>query len=349
MGQPHHRIGTIRGLPGAQREGNTGFLATPGAEIAFAALILMALASAVGAQEWPAKPIRVVVPFAAGSVAEAIFRTMSPGIEAKLGQRFLVDNRPGADAVIGTENVMRSTPDGYSLLIGSTSVFAVKQHMIRDLGFDPLTAFEPVSLLAEASLIAVVSPGVQSKSLKELSDFLRANSGRYNFGAQGAGSPTHLTGVFFSQQTGNSMVYVPYKGTPELVRALLTDDIQIAFPTLTAVAGQVRAGKLRVLAAMTNKRLDELPEVPTTVESGFPQLAASNWWMLAAPARTPAPIIQRLAAEFRSALADPEVRRRLAAVGQTPMDISPADTPAFLQAESARYKTIVERGGVTRE
>lgn len=313
------------------------------------ALGLMFVAAAAGAQEWPAKPIRVVVPFAAGSVAESIFRTMSSGIEAKLGQRFLVDNRPGADAVIGTENVAKSAPDGYSLLIGSTSVFAVKQHMIRDLGFDPLTAFEPVSVLAEASLIAVVSPGVQAKSLRELADFLRANSRRYNFGAQGAGSPTHLTGVFMSQQTGNSMVYVPYKGTPELVRALLTDDIQLAFPTLTAVAGQVRAGKLRVLAVMANKRLDDLPDVPTAVEAGFPQLAASNWWMLAAPARTPASIIQRLAGEFRAALADAEVRKRLAAVGQTPMDIPLAETAAFLQAESARYKTIVERGGVTRE
>jgi len=337
---------TLTGSSGGLGKGIAGLFT---AKVALAVLGLMMVSSVVHAQEWPAKPIRVVVPFAAGSVAESIFRTMSSGIEAKLGQRFVVENRPGADAVIGTENVMRSAPDGYSLLIGSTSVFAVKQHMIRDLGFDPLTAFEPVSLLAEASLIAVVSPGVQSKSLKELSDFLRANSGRYNFGAQGAGSPTHLTGVFFSQQTGNSMVYVPYKGTPELVRALLTDDIQVAFPTLTAVAGQVRAGKLRVLAVMAKTRLDDLPEVPTTVESGFAQLAASNWWMLAAPARTPAPIVQRLAGEFRVALADPEVRKRLAAVGQTPMDISPGDTPAFLRAESARYKTIVERGGVTRD
>ncbi len=349
MGQLQDKVTIITGSSGGLGKGIAGIFTAEGAKVVLAVLTLMIVASVVRAQEWPAKPIRVVVPFAAGSVAESIFRTMSSGIEAKLGQRFVVENRPGADAVIGTENVMRSAPDGYSLLIGSTSVFAVKQHMIRDLGFDPQTAFEPVSLLAEASLIAVVSPGVRSKSLKELSDFLRTNSGRYNFGAQGGGSPTHLTGVFFSQQTGNSMVYVPYKGTPELVRALLTDDIQIAFPTLTAVAGQVRAGKLRVLAVMAKTRLDDLPEVPTTVEAGFPQLAASNWWMLAAPARTPAPIVQRLAGEFRVALADPEVRKRLAAVGQTPMDISPGDTPAFLRAESARYKTIVERGGVTRD
>jgi tripartite-type tricarboxylate transporter receptor subunit TctC len=293
--------------------------------------------------------MRLVVPFAAGSVAEAIFRPLAPGIEARLGQRFVIENRPGADGVIATEHVMKSAPDGYTLLIGSTSVFVVKQHMIKDLGFDPLTAFEPVSLLAEAPLIAVVGPDTQARTLAEMAEALRANRGKFNYGAQGAGSPTHLTGAFFSQQTGNSMVFIPYKGTPQLVTGLLSGDIHIAFPTLTAVAPQLRAGKLRVLAAMARQRMPELPDVPTAAEAGFPQLAATNWWMVAAPAGTPGPVTQRLGAEIRTALKDSESRKRLAAIGQWPLELSPEQTQAFLKSESARYKQIVEKGGVTRE
>src|SRR5687768_13996320 len=147
------------------------------------ALIIAACASlSVQAQDWPAKPVRLIVPFAAGSVAEAIFRSLAPGMESKLGQRFVIDNRPGADGVIGTEQAMRAAPDGYTYLIGSTSVFAVKQHMIKDLGFDPLAVFEPVSLLAEAPLIAVVGPNVGARTLKEMADYARANSGKLNYG-----------------------------------------------------------------------------------------------------------------------------------------------------------------------
>jgi tripartite-type tricarboxylate transporter receptor subunit TctC len=158
-----------------------------------------------------------------------------------------------------------------------------------------------------------------------------------------------LTGTFFSQQTGNSLVFIAYKGTPQLVTGLLSGDIHIAFPTLTAVAPQIKAGKLRVLAAMANKRMPELPDVPSAAEAGFPQLAAANWWMVAAPAGTPAPVIERFGNEIRTALKDAEVRKRLAGLGQTPMELSPSETVAFLKAESARYKTIVEKGGVTRE
>jgi tripartite-type tricarboxylate transporter receptor subunit TctC len=310
----------------------------------------IALAPSVGlAQDWPVKPIRVVIPFAAGSVSEAIFRTMSPGVEADLGQRFIVESKPGADGAIGTAEVVRAAPDGYTLLLGPTAVYAVIPHLFANLGFDPLAALDPISLLADAPLLAVVGEGVPARSLAGLADYVRASPGKYNYGSPGTGSPAHLTGAAFSQHTGNALVYVPYKGTPPMVQALLAGDIQMAFPTWTGIIGPVKAGKLRVLAVMARARMAELPDVPTTVEAGFPQLVGGNWWVLAAPRGTSPRTIERLAAEFHKSLADPAVRKRIGELGHVPIGLAPAETAAFLKSESARYKSIVERGGIKPE
>ncbi len=324
-------------------------LLQPVVRTAAVVLCFTAGSSAALAQEWPARPIRVVIPFAAGSVAEAIFRTISPGVEGRLGQRFVVESKPGADGIIGTTEVVRAAPDGYTLLTASTSIIAVKAHMFKDLGFDPLTALEPISMLADAPLLAIVGTNVPAKSLKEMADYVRASPGKFNYGAPSAGSPTHLTGAFFSQQTGNSMVYIPYKGTVPLVQALLANDIQLAFPTLTAVVGQLKAGKLKVLAVMARQRMAELPDVPAAVESGFAQLVSGNWWALVAPRGTSTRIIERLAAEFRTALAEPDVRKRIGDLGQVAVELSRAETSAFFKSESARYKSIVEQGGIKPE
>jgi tripartite-type tricarboxylate transporter receptor subunit TctC len=311
---------------------------------------LIALGPAAGlAQDWPNRPIRVVIPFAAGSVSEAIFRTLSPGVEANLGQRFVLESKPGADGAIGTGDVVRAVPDGYTLLLGPTAVFAVTPHMFKNLGFDPLTALDPISLLADAPLLAVIGANVPAKSLKELADYVRANPGKFNYGSPGTGSPAHLTGAAFAQATGNLLVYVPYKGTPPMVQALLANDIQVAFPTLTGIIGPVKAGRLKVLAVMARQRMPELPDIPTTVEAGFPQLVGGNWWVLAAPRGTNPRIIERLAAEFRAALADPGVRKRIGDLGHVPIGLAPAETAAFLKSESARYKSIVELGGIKPE
>jgi tripartite-type tricarboxylate transporter receptor subunit TctC len=310
----------------------------------------VALAPVAGrAQDWPTKPIRVVIPFAAGSVSEAIFRTLSPGVEANLGQRFIVESKAGADGAIGTSEVVRAAPDGYTLLLGPTAVFAVIPHLFPNLGFDPLAALDPISLLADAPLLAVVGADVPAKSLEDLARYVRASPGKYNYGSPGSGSPAHLTGAAFSQQTGNAVVYIPYKGTPPMVQALLAGDIQMAFPTWTGIIGPVKSGKLRVLAVMARERMAELPDVPTTVEAGFPQLVGGNWWVLAAPHGTSPRVIERLAADFRRILADPAVRKRIGELGHVPIGLGPVETASFLKSESARYKTIVERGGIKLE
>jgi tripartite-type tricarboxylate transporter receptor subunit TctC len=316
----------------------------------FLAIAAAALVPSIGvAQDWPTRPVRVIIPFAAGSVSEAIFRTMVPGVEADLGQRFVVEAKPGADGAIGTGEVVRAAPDGYTLLLGPTAVYAVIPHLFPNLGFDPLAALDPISLLADAPLLAVIGADVPAKSLEELARYVRASPGKYNYGSPGSGSPAHLTGAAFSQQTGNAVVYVPYKGTPPMVQALLAGDIQMAFPTWTGIIGPVRAGKLRVLAVMARERMPELPDVPTTVEAGFPQLVGGNWWVLSAPRGTNPRIAERLAADFRKVLSDPAVRKRIGELGHVPIGLAPAETAAFLKSESARYKAIVERGGIKPE
>jgi tripartite-type tricarboxylate transporter receptor subunit TctC len=313
---------------------------------AFAVLAGASLGFAAQGQEWPNKPIRVIVASAAGGVADSILRSISPGIEAKLNQRFILESKPGADGVIGMEYVARSAPDGYTMLLAPTAVMAVKQHMVKNLGFDPNVAFEAVAMIADAPLLAVVGASVPARSLKELADYVRGNPGKFNYGSPGAGSPTHLAGALFSQQTGNSMVYVPYKGIPPLIQALVANDVQLAFPTLTPVISQVRAGKLRPLAVMATQRTPDLPDVPSASEAGFANLVASNWWALVTPRGTSPAAVQRLSREIQVSLEDSEVKDRLRRLGQTPRYMNPAETEAFLRSESNHYKAIVEAGGI---
>lgn len=315
----------------------------------FLAGLLYALAHAAIAQDWPTRPIRVVSPYAAGGVGDTLFRVIAPALETRLGQRFVIDNKTGAAGNIGTGEVIRAAPDGYTLLMAPTANYAVNQHMFKNLGFDVLTQLEPISMVAEAPLLAVVGGSVPAKSLKELADYVRANPGKFNFGSPGSGSPTHLTGASFSQLTGNSMVYIPYKGTPPMVLALLANDIQLAFPTLSPVVGHLKSGKLRALAVMARERLPELPDVPTTVEAGFPQLVSGNWWVLSAPKGTDPRIIDRLATEVRAALADPAAHKRIGELGHVAVGMPSADATAFMRSESARYKQILERSGITPE
>jgi len=313
------------------------------------ATVAVVFAAGSHAQEWPAKPMRVVIPFAAGSVSEAIFRVMAPAVETRLGQRFVIESKPGADGHIGVGEVIRSPADGYTLLLAPTANFAVTPHMFKNLGFDPLTALDPISLLADAPLLAVVGANVPAKNLKEMIDYVRASPGKYNYGSPGSGSPAHLAGAGFSQMTGTGMVYIPYKGTVPMITAMLAGDVQIAFPTLTGIIGQLKTGKLRAIAVLSKQRMAEVPDVPTSAESGFPQFTGGNWWVLAAPHGTSPRIIDRLYSEFKASLGDADVRKRINELGHIPIGYSPSETMTYIRSESARYKTIVEVGKITAE
>jgi len=312
-----------------------------------AAFLIWAAHSNAIAQDYPAKPIRLVIPFAAGSVAELIFRTLAPGVESRLNQRFIIEPKPGADGNIGAGEAARAAPDGYTLVLAPTATFAVVAHLHKNLTYDPIGSFEHITVLADTWPFATVGPNVPARSLKELADFLRANPGKYNYGSQGSGSPTHLIGAAFSLATGDSMQHIPYKGTPPMVQGMLAGDIQVVFASMTALLPQIKAGKLRPIAVMGRQRQAEFPDLPTAVEAGFPQLVMSNWWLLASPKGTPAAIVNRLSSEFRSALADPEVRKKISEFGHNPVGTTPAETATFVRVESARYKTIIDQGKIT--
>jgi tripartite-type tricarboxylate transporter receptor subunit TctC len=316
---------------------------------ALIAALALAFAGSAVAQDYPNKPIRLVIPYAAGSVAEILFRPLMPVMEPRLGQRFVVDARPGANGNIGMAEVARAFPDGYTLVLAPTANFAVLDHLEKGLAFHALASFDHISMIAETWPLATINPNVPAKNLKELADYAKANPGKLNYGSQGTGSPTHLIGAAFSQLNGNTMVHIPYKGTPPMITAMLGGDVHVTFASLTAVLPQLKAGKLRALAVMGRQRQPELPDLPTAVEQGFPQLVMSNWWVVAAPKGTPQRAIERMAAELRTALQDADVRKRYADVGHIPTGMSPAETTNFLRSESARYKGIVEAGNIKLE
>ena len=316
--------------------------------VALALMGAIAAAPAVDAQNYPTRPIRWIVPVPAGATTDIVTRLVAQKINEAWGQQVIVDNRPGGAFVIGSDIVAKGVPDGHT--IGTLlTPHIVNPYVMKDLPYDAIGSFDHVSMIAETWPLCTVGPNVPARNLKELADYIKANPGKYNYGSPGSGSPAHLTVAQISQQTGNSMVYVPFKGTAPLALSMLAGDVQITTYSLTVVAGHLKAGKMRALAVTSKQRMAEIPDVPTTAEAGFPQYSGTNWWVIAAPRGTNTRIIDRLWAEFRTALADPEVRKRIAETGHVPIPQGPAETVAFLKSESARYKKIVEDGNITAQ
>ena len=306
---------------------------------------MAAMTGSTLAQAWPSKTIRVVYPYAGGGVGDAIFRLLEPGLEQRFKQSFFIENKAGAGGNIGTGDVVRAAPDGHTFLLAPTGNYSVNQHLFK-LGYDPLAQLDPVVALADAPLLAVVSPGVTATSLKQLSDQVRANGSRFNYGSPGAGSPSHLAGASFSLMHGNAVEHISFRGTAPMTQSMLANEVQMAFPTLLAVGAQVKAGKLRPLAVLSRQRIPELPDVPTAAEAGFPDLLFGNWWVLSAPKGTDPAVINRVSTEIRQLMADPEIKRKLLDMGQVPLAYGPTETAAFMRAESTKYKTLIERSGI---
>ena len=312
--------------------------------VAIAAGMAAATGSAL-AQAWPSKTIRIVYPYAGGGVGDAIFRLLEQGLEQRFKQAFFIENKAGAGGNIGTGDVVRAVPDGHTFLLAPTGNYSVNQHLFK-LGYDPLAQLDPVVALADAPLLVVVSPGVTATSLKQLSDQVRANGSRFNYGSPGAGSPSHLAGASFSLMHGNAVEHISFRGTAPMTQSMLANEVQMAFPTLLAVGAQVKAGKLRPLAVLSKQRIPELPDVPTAAEAGFPDLLFGNWWVLSAPKGTDPAVINRVSTEIRQLMADPEIKRKLVDMGQVPLAYGPTETAAFMRAESTKYKTLIERSGI---
>ena len=281
---------------------------------------LLAAPSVVRAQEFPSRPIRLVLSFPAGGLADGLARGLGPALSAALGQLVVVDPRPGGSQVVAAQAVARAAPDGYTLLLASDAAFTVNQHVFSKLPYDPAKDFAPVSLLAATVECLLVPATLPVRSVADLVALAKARPGALNYGSFGPGSPPHVEAEAFRMAAGIDIVHVPFRGVAETVPALLADQIQILFASQAQGLPQVRAGALRALAVLDEKRQPTLPEVPTVVEAGFPALLSRAWFAVAAPAETPAPVLDRLSAAFAAAVAAPEWQARFVeAQGLVPM------------------------------
>lgn len=306
------------------------------------------VAARARAANYPDRPIRVIIPYTAGGVAENIMRLLAVSVEQRLGQRLVLEAKPGAAGNIGTQEVARAVPDGYTLLVAATNNFAINQFVIR-MPFDPVTALAPIAKAAEVPLVLFSNPEVPARTLREFLDYARANPGKANYGIPSLGTVNHLMMERLKQTSGVEITRVPFRGSPEATLALLKNDIQLFPIGLAAVGSHYKEGRLTALAVATERRVPMLPNVPTMAESGFPGFVASNWWGIAAPAGTPDTVLDTLAQAVAEAQRTDTVKERFSVLGMLTPDQTRPQFAASVSAEAALWREIVQRGRITLE
>ena len=315
---------------------------------ALASILLAFFLGTASAQEYPSRPIHVIIPFGSGSLADAVPRLIQPALEASLGQRLVIENRPGAGGNVGAQAVASAAPDGYTVMMAATNNLVINQYMFHDMKFDPLTDLVPVSLVVDVPLILQVNPAVPASTLGEFIAYAKANPGKLNFASPSPGTLPHLAMEIFARSAGLDLVHVPFKGGGPARNALCSNEVQAMLIGYATTAGQVKAGKVRPLAIASAKRLAALPQVPTFAEAGFPDLQAAvpgNWWGMVAPKGTPAPIVHRLAAEIAKALADPAARKKYEDLGLTPVGSTPEEFAAGLPDQARKWRAVLQAMG----
>ena len=307
--------------------------------------LLIAAASASAA--YPEKPIRLVVPFPAGGGADFMARTLSQKLSEQLGQPVVLDHRGGAGGTIAAEAVAGAAPDGYTLLFGTMGTQAINPHLYTRLRYDPLKDFAPVSLTHSTPRVLVVNPSIPAKSVKELVALAKARPGILTFGSAGNGSSSHLAGELFKSMAGVDMTHVPYKGSGPAAADLLGGRISMVFDSIAVYSDHIKTGKVRALGVTSLQRTAALPGVPTIAESGLAGFDVSNWLGVLAPAKTPKEIVARLNSEIRTAMADPEIRKQLAAVGIEALYSTPEAFGETIRIEIAKWGKVVKASGTT--
>ena len=305
---------------------------------------LMAAAPFTFAQNYPDRPLRLVIPFAPGGTSDILARLIAAPLRNSLGQSVVPDNRPGAGSNVGSDIVAKANPDGYTMLIG-TPALAANPALYGKLNYDPVTSFAPVTLLTEVPLVLVVHPGLAAKSAKDLIALARAQPGKLNFGSSGNGGIGHLVGELFKSSTGISMVHVPYKGNGPALIDLMAGVLSLAFSDVAGASPFIKSAKLRPLAMTTSKRSAMFPDVPTMTEAGVPGFQASSWFAIFVPAGTPRPIVERLNSEIVKVLRAPEMNERLVGLGFEVVGNKPEELAAFVKAEIAKWTKVVRESG----
>lgn len=299
------------------------------------------------AQAWPNKPIRWVVPYTAGGLTDSVTRLTLE--KMNVGQTFVVDNKPGANSLIGAEIVANAPPDGYTFLTVIAAHAANKTLYEGKLKFDPVTSFAPVSLVGIAPIMILVSNDLPVKNVAELIDYARKNPGKISFGSSGVGAAAHLTSELIMQVTGTKMVHVPYKGTAPALSDLMSGNIQMLLDVPIGTMSQVKAGKVRALAMMSKNRVPGADDIPTIVEAGGPLIESSSWVMFLAPAGTPKDIVDRMGNAAAAAMKDEALRKRLAEQAVIPVGATPAETAKFLTDEVEKWRKVITTAGVKVE
>ena len=316
--------------------------------------VIIGLALAFGitpalAQNYPNKPIRILIAQAPGSASDTVTRVVANRLSEALGQPIVVEARPGAGGALGTEAAARSAPDGYTLFMGNNSTHASNPALYPKLPYDAVNDFAPISRVASVPYVLVVHPSVAVSSVQELIALAKSQPGKINYASAGNGSAHQFCGELFKATAGIDLVHIPYKGSPPGVTAVLAGEVSVMFANLADIGPHIRSGKVKPLAVTALKRAELFPNLPTMDESGVPDFEITSWFGLFAPAGTPAPIVARLNAEMIKVLARDDVKSTLGATGLNVASSSPQELTAHIKSEIARYTRIARTGGIKAE
>jgi tripartite-type tricarboxylate transporter receptor subunit TctC len=301
--------------------------------------------AADAAAPYPNRPVRLVTG-SPGSTSDIVARFVAQRLTERWGRTVVVDNRPGAGGIIGTEIVAKSAPDGHTLIVGQIGTHASPQFLFKTLAYDPIKDFAPVSLLTNSGIALVIHPSVPANDLKEFVAYARSKPGALNYGSAGGGTSSQLSGELFNQMTGAKLVHVPYKGAGFALTAVVQGETQAAFLSTTTAAAQVKAGKLKALAVMSPKRFPAAPDIPSITEAGFSGMESSVWFGLLAPAATPKSIVDKINRDVVAVLSTPEARDQLLAQGAEPTPTTPQEFDAFLKSEIKKWGRVIKEAGL---
>ncbi len=306
-------------------------------------------AHSAGAQDYPTHSIRLIVPFAPGGVTDTSARAITDRLSARLGQQVVIDNRPGANGNIGSEQVARAAPDGYTLLLGFDGTLVINPHVYARVPFDTVNDFAPITKLGDASLIVLAATNLPVKTFAELLAYSKTHPGSLSYGTSGTGSTPHVAGELLKIQTGIDMVHIPYKGGGPAISDLVGGQLPLVFTAIASAQQFVKNGRANAIAVASRVRSDALPSVPTLIESGVPGFESYSWVALLAPAHTPSAIVDRLQRATALVLREPEVRERYAVLGIDPVGNSPAQFAEQLRSDLQKWGGVVKQAGIRLE
>ena len=316
--------------------------------LALLAIGLMAAGTDASAQSYPTKPVRMIVPFGAGGPADVFARVLAQHLQESLKQNFIVENRPGAGAVIGTVEVAKAAPDGYTLLVMSNT-HTVNESLNPKRNYELMRDFVPVSPINESDVMMVVNPGIGVKNVKEFIALAKSKPGQLNYASSGPGTPYHMAAELFKAMTGTNIQHVPHKTSGDMRTSVLGGHVQMMFDAITVLAPNVRGGKVVALGTSGKKRSTVTPEVPTVDEAGVPGYESTIWIGVMAPAKTPKPIVDLLNAEIRKIMARPEIRDAWGRQGAVPMTMTPPEFEKYLRGDIAKWAKVVSMAGLVKD